>query len=98
MSLLGLPVFTLYPKHAVPTALIKVYKPTSTEMIGTTFLGQVPVGALRRGACNERDAAAHLHVDPLDVRGQHVLVVQQHAAPIALHRGIRRRRRLEVFV
>ena len=83
----------------MPTTLIKVYKPTSTEMIGTTsFLGQVPVGALRRGACDECDAAAHLHVHPLDVRGQHVLVVQQHAAPIALHRGIRRRRRLEAIV
>ena len=46
-----------------------------------TILREVPVGALRRGACDECDAAAHLHVHPLDVRGQHVLVVQQDAAP-----------------
>ena len=44
----------------------------------------MPVGTVRDRACNECGAAADFHVDPLDVRGQHVLV-QDNATPIALH-------------
>ena len=45
----------------------------------------MPVGTVRDRACNECGAAADFHVDPFDVRGQHVLVVQDKATPIALH-------------
>ena len=45
----------------------------------------MPVVAVRGGAYDECFAAADLHVDPLDVGGQHVLVVQHNATPIALH-------------
>ena len=45
----------------------------------------MPVPAVLDWACNECFAAADFHVDPFDVRGQHVLVVQGKATPIALH-------------